>query len=396
MNNPKVTRYMNYLQIKNITVLIYAVSVFSTEAGMALVDRIEASPPSIQSRTYAIKAPIADLREGMLSSYQPQYATICHTILEREAVADPVTDDMFRLLDQLISEAQLRNLSAHATKKEAIDALHEIDKLLIAHGFIYPPVGRTPLLRDGLTPYDIDETGLAEIRQSSHNKRRSTYFSTHSTGPFRSVDCDIASFLYLGIADALELPLFLVEAPEHNFVRWYFSDETYLNWETMDGEMRTDADYKRDYIISEELIQGGVYLSKMTREDTLGYCHFIVGVALEQKKQWKQALKEYLLATHLYSRSASPWNNIAWVMVTARDSSVRNGKEALKFALKATNINRSANNLDTLGCAYAEAGLFEEAITIEEEAYEISLKQIYATTLEGFRHRKTWIEQNPD
>ena len=57
-------------------------------------------------------------------------------------------------------------------------------------------------------------------------------------------------------------------------------------------------------------------------------------------------------------------NNLAWILATCPDDSVRNGKEALAYALEACHLTnfKQAGSMGTLAAAYAEAGDFPEAV----------------------------------
>ena len=364
--------------------------VYSVRVGPAVVPATEAE------RLWSKHRFTDDVPEKSRLSYKPKYDTIGHDILRGEAALGQVTDEMFRLLDKLIDEAKTAIPAPGSDQAAALDRLKKIDDLLISHGFVYPPVGLTQLLSDGMTPRTVEGPELQRILNNPHNARRRAYIMAHAADPFYYVDCDTASFLYLAIADECHLPVYLVEVPTHNFVRWYVSAVDYVNWETMDGLTRTDEYYKAGYAIPEELVANGVFLSKMTKQDTLGYCHFCVGGTWEQKKQWKKAIDEYTHSTQQYGRTPGAWNNLGWVLVTARDAKIRDGRKAISFAQKAVSIWRSANSLDTLGCAYAEAGDFGKAVEIETEAYQLDPNPEFLKNLEAFRQNKTWIDVHPE
>jgi protein O-mannosyl-transferase len=57
-------------------------------------------------------------------------------------------------------------------------------------------------------------------------------------------------------------------------------------------------------------------------------------------------------------------NNLAWILATCSDESVRNGKEAMAYALEACRLTnfKQAGMMGTLAAAYAEAGDFPEAV----------------------------------
>ena len=93
--------------------------------------------------------------------------------------------------------------------------------------------------------YDLND--LRELRNQSHNIRRIKFIDADNSGPFYVVDCDIASFIYLAIAEVMKYPLHLVEIPRHDFVRWEIGPGSSVNFETMDGFETDDAYYKTNW-----------------------------------------------------------------------------------------------------------------------------------------------------
>ncbi len=65
---------------------------------------------------------------------------------------------------------------------------------------------------------------------------------------------------------------------------------------------------------------------------------------------------------------------LAWILSTARDSSLRNGEEAVRLAERNAVLSGRANAdvLDRLAAAYAEAGRFADAVTTASRALELS------------------------
>ena len=85
--------------------------------------------------------------------------------------------------------------------------------------------------------------------------------------------CFGLSILYLCLAQKLNLPLYLVAAPKHYFVR-YDNGKFKQNIETiMQGLDLQDSYYWRAYHISPESISKGVYLRNLSKKDN--YCSSI-------------------------------------------------------------------------------------------------------------------------
>ncbi len=67
-------------------------------------------------------------------------------------------------------------------------------------------------------------------------------------------------------------------------------------------------------------------------------------------------------------------NNLAWVIATCPDKSVRNGNEAVRYAEQACQLTgyRQQNVVNTLAAAYAEAGRFSDAVATAETALNLA------------------------
>ena len=70
-------------------------------------------------------------------------------------------------------------------------------------------------------------------------------------------------------------------------------------------------------------------------------------------------------------------NNAAWLMATSSDASLRNGKDAVELAQRATRLlgRREPITLATLAAAYAEAGRFPDAARTAREALALARQQ---------------------
>ena len=87
-------------------------------------------------------------------------------------------------------------------------------------------------------------------------------------------------------------------------------------------------------------------------------------------QDYAEALKWYRLAAG-QGHAHAP-NNIAWILATAPDARVRNGEEALRLARLAVESGAEGVTIDTLAAAYAEVGLFDEAIAEQKRAIDMA------------------------
>ncbi|MBT3293724.1 MAG: tetratricopeptide repeat protein [Verrucomicrobia bacterium] len=93
--------------------------------------------------------------------------------------------------------------------------------------------------------------------------------------------------------------------------------------------------------------------------------------------------------------SPEPLNTKAYMLCTMPDEKWRNGTEALKLAQRALEIcgERPAHILDTLACAYAELGRFDEAIAVQQEAVKKRPEHaVLLEHMEAFKARRPWRE----
>src|SRR6185369_18017737 len=72
--------------------------------------------------------------------------------------------------------------------------------------------------------------------------------------------------------------------------------------------------------------------------------------------------------------SLNDLNNLAWILATDPDETLRNGAEAVRHAEHACELTgrQQAIFLGTLAAAYAEANRFPEAVTTAEQAVKLA------------------------
>jgi tetratricopeptide (TPR) repeat protein len=100
--------------------------------------------------------------------------------------------------------------------------------------------------------------------------------------------------------------------------------------------------------------------------------HTSLGNALVQKGFLGEAVDHYEKALQSEPDSILPLNNLAWVMSTGPDDSLRNNEIAVELATKANQLSKESNPVftRTLAAAYAQAGQFEKAIETARRASE--------------------------
>jgi Flp pilus assembly protein TadD len=99
-----------------------------------------------------------------------------------------------------------------------------------------------------------------------------------------------------------------------------------------------------------------------------------LGLALWGLGNTKAAIEQYRTVLGVKPNWAVPANSLAWILATDGDDTVRNGEEAVRWALVACQ-GEGKNNpefLDTLAVAFARAGRFKEAEHTAMEAVTLS------------------------
>jgi len=107
------------------------------------------------------------------------------------------------------------------------------------------------------------------------------------------------------------------------------------------------------------------------------YNHTCLGNALLRQGSLKQAIAQYETALVLAPEDPHSRNNIAWVLATSSDGSIRDGAKAIAFAEQAVALSggREPQFRRTLAAAYAENGRFSEAIAAAQQAAAIANMQ---------------------
>jgi tetratricopeptide (TPR) repeat protein len=102
--------------------------------------------------------------------------------------------------------------------------------------------------------------------------------------------------------------------------------------------------------------------------------HTGLGNALLRKGALKEAIAHYNEAMALAPKDPHSRSNLAWVLATSTDASIRDGAKAVELARQAVSLSGGREPLffRTLAAAYAETGRFSDAITITQQAVVIA------------------------
>lgn len=88
-----------------------------------------------------------------------------------------------------------------------------------------------------------------------------------------------------------------------------------------------------------------------------------------------------------YPKDASYYNVLAWMKATCSDPAYRDGKEAVRLAKIAYKLRPDFKTKDTLAAAFAESGLFDEAILLLNEILRDTEQKYYKKMLKLYKNR---------
>ena len=103
-----------------------------------------------------------------------------------------------------------------------------------------------------------------------------------------------------------------------------------------------------------------------------GYSH--LGSAYLLSERYSEAITQYRKTLSLAPRSLAAHNNLAWLLATCSEVSLRNGEEAVTLAGQANQLSggNSPLILHTLAAAYAESGQTVRAIETARRAKQLA------------------------
>ena len=122
--------------------------------------------------------------------------------------------------------------------------------------------------------------------------------------------------------------------------------------------------------------EGITELNKLLRiQPNFAEGYYRIAVALYQQGRIREAMDQYRFALRCDPDSPIFLNNLAWLLATADDPSLRNGVEAVQLAGRACDLthHHKPYYIGTLAAAYAEAGRYEDAVRTAEQARTLAI-----------------------
>jgi len=136
------------------------------------------------------------------------------------------------------------------------------------------------------------------------------------------------------------------------------------------------------------------YLEVVRINPAYAAAHYNLGNALLQQGQMGDAIEHLQKALELLPGNVAIQNNLAWVLATAPQASLRNGARAVQLAAQASQSSGGNNPiiLHTLAAAYAEAGQFSSAVQTAQKALQLAEAQSNANLATALRREMKLYE----
>ena len=121
------------------------------------------------------------------------------------------------------------------------------------------------------------------------------------------------------------------------------------------------------------------------------------GDAWNRKGEAGKAIKDFREAIRLHPKFTAAHNNLAWSLATCPKAELRDGKKAVEHAQRACELDgwQSADCLDTLAAAYAEAGDFDNAIATQKTVIQRQVSEPAKNRLALYQQHKAYRDAAP-
>ena len=133
-----------------------------------------------------------------------------------------------------------------------------------------------------------------------------------------------------------------------------------------------------------------VLLHKARLEPANSLWPILLGNFLQSRKLEQRAVEAYERAIRLSPDNAEVNNNLAWLLLTAQNESLRNPERALELAEIAVRLKEHGYILDTLAVAYWANNRIEEALLAERRAIRLAPRNrpYYQRQMEKFSNER--------
>lgn len=256
------------------------------------------------------------------NTYSGEPRTVAHEFIDLEKDFG-AGEAEYSAVNSLINKAMVRvSFRKNSSTEDAVKTLLQIDALLKDEGFVFR---QNYLLSSGIKN--------------------------------RNIDCDNYCTLYIAIAEVMKIPIVPVYAPNHSFLRFYFDDGSYLNWEPTQACPLPDSFYIKELNISAKSLENGVYLKTLTRQEFVAVEYNNIGSHLLLSKHYREALVYFTAALKFYPAFSSAWHNRGTAYYA-----MGHGREALADLQKANDLDpMRASTHNTMGDIYLDNKEFDKA-----------------------------------
>jgi len=344
-------------------------------------------------------------QDGKLTSQAQsveQRETITHRLLKREQESAerirntslsqeyaPRFDVLNRVIDDAVNTISQRKVDDSDETEIAIATLKAIESSLVNNHFLLHIPTKT--LTDGLT------AGPKKIQSILTQERLEFLAANPQLDDWYTFDCDTSAFIYMSVAEKMNLPLSFVEVPQHNFVRWHLKSGLHINWDTNSANVYTDDHYRKGQTptasqgFGPEREERRKFLTDYREAEIIGYHTGILADVLRLQGSSREAIPLYEEAIAARPHAPDVKNNLSWILLTSSEfNESESAARALTLSLEVDAIDPWHKDYkgykDTLACAYAAVGDFEKALEVERVAH------IKTAKIEAFRDRKTCLD----
>ena len=139
-----------------------------------------------------------------------------------------------------------------------------------------------------------------------------------------------------------------------------------------------------------------VIMHKLHQEPENGLLLMFLGNLMQEKKMERKAIDAYERALLLEQNHADLYNNLSWLLLTAKDKTLLDPPRALILAEQAISIHEEGYILDTLATAFWANGHLNRAIATETRAAEIDqVNSRYYLQQAEKMIKQTWQSSHP-